>query len=438
MTDQTQLITQPKRWQKALNILVPLCLTLVAVIFAVEVGLRLFYQLIPIEVCAADPLIGTYLCQPYFEYDKPVRLGYKYIPNFRQEGIWNPANPYLANPEDSARPTGRDDSFPYLFETDNIGFPNTPPEWQAQYDIVIAGDSFMIRTAPETWIERLETLTGGKILALGAPSWTTLNEVEAIRQYGLDKQPKWAIVMFFEGNDMITMGEYLDRQASGLDWREYDMQDVPFWRKLLTPHLLVYGWQKLFPPEEDVPQDYRYPVTADTEGGPIETIFKDVHLLPLSADYETLANSEEYGAMRQALADLRDEMAAQDGRLLFVYIPSKEHVLWSRVWDETDVNNVLERTVTVTLSEGDHGRLQWQPQYLSYDQFNENQRAQEQLMTDMTAELDIDFLNLTPTFWQKSIEEGELYHYADPHWNQAGNILSAETIYNYLQAHSDE
>ncbi|HID54646.1 MAG TPA: hypothetical protein EYP41_21740, partial [Anaerolineae bacterium] len=135
MDDKTQQTTKPKRWQKALNILVPLCLTLIAVIFAVEAGLRLFYQLIPIEVCAADPLIGTYMCQPYFEYDKPVRLGYKYIPNFRQEGIWNPANPYLANPEDSTRPTGRDDSFPYLFETDNVGFPDTPPEWQEQYDI---------------------------------------------------------------------------------------------------------------------------------------------------------------------------------------------------------------------------------------------------------------------------------------------------------------
>jgi hypothetical protein len=119
--------------------------------------------------------------------------------------------------------------------------------------------------------------------------------------------------------------------------------------------------------------------------------------------------------------------------LLVVYIPSKEHVLWSRVWDDVDVNNVLERTVTVTLSEGDHGRLLWQPTYLSYDQFNENQQAQEQLLTNLTTEAAIEFLNLTPIFWQKSIEEGELYHFADPHWNQAGNRVAADAIADYLE-----
>ncbi|NJN55434.1 MAG: hypothetical protein HC804_12170 [Anaerolineae bacterium] len=124
---------------------------------------------------------------------------------------------------------------------------------------------------------------------------------------------------------------------------------------------------------------------------------------------------------------------AQGARLLVVFIPSKEHVLWSRVWDEVDVNNVLERTVTVRLSEGDHGRLLFQPTYLSYDQFSANQQAQEKLLSDFTNDAGIEFLNLTPLFWQKSIETGELYHYADPHWNQAGNQLAADAIADYLQ-----
>ena len=433
MNEEEKEETKTKGWQKTLNVLVPLFLTLLAIVFAIEIGFRMFYQLIPIEVCAADPIIGTYICQPYFEYDSPIRYAYKYEPNFKLEGRWNPANPFLANPEDSTAPTERDDSFDYVFETDEMGFPNSFKEWDDEYDMVIAGDSFMIRTAPQTWVERLEELSGEPILALGAPSWTTLNEVEAIKQFGLDKNPEWVVLMFFEGNDMITMGEHLNRQDSGLDWKEYDMQDVPLTRTLLTPHLARFFWSTLFPEQEDeTPKDYRYPVTASTEAGPVDTVFKDVHLLPLSADYDTLAQSDEFVAMGEALVELDELVKAQDGRFLFVYIPSKEHILWSRIWDETDINNVLERTVTVTLSDGDNGRLQWEPQYLDFNTFSANHNSQEQLLADFSEEAGIEFLNLTPTFWQKSIEDGELYHYGDPHWNQEGNLLAAQTIYDYI------
>ena len=421
-------------WKTAVNSLGPVLVTLLTLVLVIEVSFRLFYQLIPIEVCASDPIIGTYTCQPYFEYDKPVRIGYRYIPNFKLEGLWNPANPYLANSENSTAPSDRDDSFEYRFVTDDHGFPNEPAVWQDQYDIVIAGDSFTIRTAPTTWIERLEQHAGQEILTLGAPSWSTLNEAEAIRQFGLDKSPTYVLLMFFEGNDIINTQQYLERRDSGLDWRAFDMQGVSWYRRLLTPHFAAYFWQKLFPTEPEAAPDYRYPVAASTEAGLIETVFKDIHLLPLSADYETLAASDEFTAVKSTLIALNEEVAAQGAQLVVVYIPSKEHVLWSRIWDPEDVNNVLERTVTVTLSNGDSGHLQWEPRYLSFDKFGETSQAQERLMADFTAESGIQFLNLSPIFWEQSIQQGELYHYGDPHWNQAGNDLAADAIWAFLQS----
>lgn len=418
---------------RVLNIVVPVVLSVLAVFVCLEVAFRLFYRLIPVEMCAADHIIGTYYCQPYFEYDQPVRIGYKYKPGFRLEGMWNPADPYLANSENSTAPTARDDSFYYLFETDEMGFPNGAVEWQEMYDVVIAGDSFMIPTAPQSWVELLGAQSGKSILALGAPSWGPLNEVEAVKQYGLDKAPEWVIIMFFEGNDLINTGQYLERQESGLDWRAYDMQDVPPTRRLLSLHFFRYLQGKLSAQTAVEPIKYRYPVAANTEVGLIETVFKDVHLLPLSADYGTLARSDEFAATSAALRELKGLVEAEGARLLLVYIPSKEHVLWSRVWDAVHVNNVLERTVTVTLSEGEYGRLQFHPTYINYDQFTQNQQAQQQLLADFTTEAGIDFLNLTPLFWQESIAQGELYHFGDPHWNQAGNQLAAEAIAAYLR-----
>ena len=420
------------RWRKVVNTVLPLVLSLLAAVIAIEVGLRYFYRLIPLEVCANDHIIGNYYCQPYFEYDKPIRIGYRYKPGTRFEGMWDPANPFVVGTNQEIRPIERSDAFWYVFETDEMGFPNSEYEWRDQYDIIVTGDSFTTRTAPKTWIELLAEQSNQQILTLGAPSWSTLNEVEAVKMYGLDKKPKWVILLFFEGNDIINTGQYLARQNSGLNWKEFDLQDVPRTRLWLTPHLLRFVGNRLRPDDEEV-TDYRYPIVASTEVGEIQTIFKDIHLYPLSASYETLAQSEEFTAVSKALLELRALVEEQGARFLLVYVPSKEHVLWSRIWNPEDVNNVLERTVTVTLSEGDQGTLQWEPQILSFEMFAENHMAQEQLIVDFAHENGIELLNLTPIFWQESIAKGELYHYADPHWNQAGNQLAADAIFAAIQ-----
>lgn len=417
---------------KASSVLILIILTLVSAVAALELGLRHFYQLIPLDVCASDDVFGTYYCQPYFVYDKPVRIGYRYKPNLHQEGMWDPADPHLAAAADETAPSDRSDAFWYVFETDEMGFPNSERVWRDQYDIIVTGDSFITRTAPQTWIELLGQQTGKSILTLGANSWSTLNEVEAVKLYGLDKNPAWVILLFFEGNDLINIGQYMERRDSGLDWREYDMQGIAWWRRLVTWQMARYFLQR-----EDVAADfprYRYPVTVNTEAGAIKTVLKDVHLLPISADYETLAHSDEFKAASAALLELKQLVVGQGGRLLLVYVPSKEHVTWSRIWDPVDVNNILERTVTVTLSQGDHGRLQWEPKYLDYATFSANHNAQEQLFTDFASEHEIEFLNLTPELWLKTIEQGEMYHYADPHWNQAGNQLVADLVAAYLRA----
>jgi hypothetical protein len=41
-------------------------------------------------------------------------------------------------------------------------------------------------------------------------------------------------------------------------------------------------------------------------------------------------------------------------------------------------------------------------------------------------------LNLAPALFEKTLQEGEMYHYADPHWNQAGSQLVADLIAGYL------
>ena len=117
-------------------------------------------------------------------------------------------------------------------------------------------------------------------------------------------------------------------------------------------------------------------MTASTEAGPIQTVLKDFHFLPMSASYDVMAKSDEFAAIKQSLLEMKQQAEAQGTRLVLVYVPSKEHIYWSRIWDPTDVNNILERSVTVKLSEGDHGHFEWEPKYLSLRRIqSESQRA---------------------------------------------------------------
>jgi hypothetical protein len=426
---------KPKRRRKVLGIAIWLAVMLAVILVVFEIGFRIFYRAIPLDVCASTPILANYYCQPYLQYDKPIKLAYHYVPNFKTEGMWDPADPRMANPGNETRPTGRSDAFLYKFQTDEMGFPNDEAKWRDHYDIVIAGDSFTLPTAPKTWIDSLRDQTSLSILTLGAPSWGPLNYSEAIKQFGLDKKPKWVIMMYFEGNDLFNTEEYLQRQATGMSWKEYDFSHSTLWDQLIMPHMIQYWVQKIFPNLNATPPHYRYPVTASTEAGLIPMVLKDFQLLPMSADYDTMAKSDEFAAIKHAVVDINQRVAAQGGHFLLVYVPSKEHVYWSRIWDPVDVNNILERTVTVKLSEGDHGHFVWEPKYLSFDAFNKNHNAQEMLLTDFARDNGIGFLNLTPIFWQNGIQHGELYNYADPHWNQAGNDLAAQTTVDYLKMH---
>jgi hypothetical protein len=416
------------------NAAIPALLTALFAFATLEIGFRIFYQIIPIEVCASDPIVANYYCKPYLVYDKPIRIAYRYRPGFKMEGWWDPANASLVGLDNVPAPSDRSDAFWYVLHIDEMGFPNSEYEWRDHYDMVISGDSFLIPSAPKTWIEILEGQTGKSSLALGASSWSTLGEIEAIKMYGLDKRPDWALIMYFEGNDLFNTAQYIERQKSGLSWQEFDMKSVPWSRKLLTVHMIKY-WKSKLSVDPNTPNRYHYPVTASTEAGEIDLVFKDIHLLPLSADYDTLARSDEFARIKAELIELDWLCKAQGTHLLVVYVPCKEHVYWSRIWDPVDVNNILERSVTVTLSEGDHGYLQWEPQYISFDTFSQNHNAQERLFQDMADETGIAFLNLTPIFWQEAIRRGELYNYVDPHWNQAGNQLAADAIQAYVETH---
>src|SRR5512136_821126 len=121
--------TSSRRKRKIIGIAIWLAVMLAVILVVFEVGFRVFYRAIPLDVCASTPIIANYYCQPYLEYDKPIKLAYKYVPGYKIEGMWDPADPRLANPGNETRPTGRSDAYLYKFQADEKGFPNDEYQW---------------------------------------------------------------------------------------------------------------------------------------------------------------------------------------------------------------------------------------------------------------------------------------------------------------------
>ena len=92
--------------------------------------------------------------------------------------------------------------------TDANGFRNSPPE-KTTYDIVALGDSFTRGSGVEfSWPQKLAESTGMDVLNLGDVGFGPQDELKVLQQYGLNKQPQWVILAYFEGNDLYDTVSY--------------------------------------------------------------------------------------------------------------------------------------------------------------------------------------------------------------------------------------
>jgi hypothetical protein len=402
------------RWQRRAVVSL---ISLVALLVALEIGFRLMPQTIPLGACRSSLTLAHAFCHYEYQYDRPLRLGYLFRPGYEFDGDWNPADPSQINQADQTCGSIPDQSFHYTFRTDEYGFVGNESPWQDHYDIVIAGDSFSRSFAPVWWQQLLTEQTGMSTLNLGMDGWATLSEVEAVREFGLDKQPRWVLLLYFEGNDLFGVEEYHRRRESGLDWRSYQLKQVGPFERLIVPHVLSYAGQTIKDFVQPPKKVCRYPMMVATNVNRFSTVFYNVHISQLSASRAEIADSEAWALATQAILDLRAEVTAQGGRFLLVYIPSKEHLYWSRVWDERDISHFLEITTPMR----------------SYYQFSDFVDDQMLLMEEFAAANQLEFLNLTGEFWSHTMLEGkEYYNYADMHWNEAGNRLAADLIGAYL------
>ena len=306
--------------------------------------------------------------------------------------------------------------------TDAHGFRNSPPE-QATYDIVALGDSFTRASGVATpWPQRLSEWTGMDVLNLADVGAGPQQELEFLRQFGMNKHPQWVILAYFGANDLYDAAAY--EQAG------------PWILPRLGRYLLTGGreaWLESTPSSAQtvVESGYRYPITMRIDGTDLEIAFFSAYVSWLSVSGEVMESSRGFRTVRDTILTAQELSEEVNARLLLVYIPSKEHVYLPYLEDVETVKRVFADVPTLALDEA--GFLQFTNAPATLELTLQHMDDQANLLADFADDQDIAFLNLTSTFQEQAGTGVELYYPFDTHWNQQGHDLAAQTIASYME-----
>lgn len=305
--------------------------------------------------------------------------------------------------------------------TDANGFRNSPPE-KATYEIVALGDSFTRASGvASAWPQLVAEYTGSDVLNLGDIGFGPQDELKVLQRYGLQKQPKWVILAYFEGNDLHDAGSY--DQAN------------PFILARLGRFILNRSMEAFNESSREaqvaVAPKYRYPITASIRNQDLQLTFLSYYVSWLSVDRESIESSQNYRLATETILRIRKVTEEEGARFLLVYVPSKEHIYLPYLNDADLEQRVFIEVPTVALDEA--GFLQFTGAKATPELIRQHMDAQSNVMAAFAQQQEIPFLDLTSTFREEAGSGELLYYTFDTHWNQQGHDLAADTIAEFIE-----
>jgi len=189
--------------KKVLTFLVKLLLSALFTLALIEAGLRLFPQIVPLELLiyfAEDPR-----AEIAYRRNLPTKWGTVVVE--RDDG-----GPELRifKPFAKVALPGREEVTVVM---DELGFCNPPKSNNqvAEIGIIALGDSFTTCHGvkpEETWTSKLASLTGLPVYNLGRGKSGIHEYIQFLKQFGLQKSPRLVIMNIYEGNDLRDAGLY--------------------------------------------------------------------------------------------------------------------------------------------------------------------------------------------------------------------------------------
>ena len=316
---------------------------------------------------------------------------------------------------------------PVYFEwtTDKNGFRNG--HTREYSDIIAIGDSYLEwgNTEADTFVKRLENkLSGLTATNLGKSGYGPPQYLEVLNRYGVKYRPKYALMAFFEGNDVLDTKAYF-RWKKGQTEKRPDLHRMGqlsffqrYWLALATQATFMRDsisyWINLVVNKIAQRQGYAHQTHPDLAvlnlGDGATHKIKFVEKLDTRSPKEMLA-SEEWRQLKTVLTDVREVCEKNGISLIVMYIPAAANIYAQYSTRQSGENWLQIR-----------------------EQQIQAKTNTEEAMRQVVQELNIELISLSPVL-EAAAQQGKLLYYPlDPHWNAEGTEIAASYVAETLKS----
>ncbi len=268
-------------------------------------------------------------------------------------------------------------------------------------DVVLLGDSYLMaaKNAADSLRYRLQKLSGLPTADFGTEWHGPCQYLEVFKRYGLPQKPRFAVLYFFEGNDLKDVEEY-QRWKNGGVYYNYDVWSKnPFTRYFIASRE-TWGYiekrSRAFlgiPSKNDCRSDL---VEVRLGSRRITTTFRPTfEMRPV----EQILNSPAATVLSGVFVEWARLCQENNIRPLVVFIPSAAHIYGPYV----------------TPQQPGPGH------------------ALESAIKQIAQQASLPWMSLTPAFEQAAGEGNFLYYTFDTHWNSEARLIASQKIAEQLE-----
>ncbi len=318
-------------------------------------------------------------------------------------------------------------------ETNEFGFNDRDYPHQKEpgvYRILFLSDSFSwaggLNDNYTTILEeKFEAEFGDRrieVINAGYPGTHTGEQLQLLRKFGLQYNPDLVVLGIFVGNDFLDADPWRKRIVVGGTTTDIDTRrdrEITLLGQLFVPQSRLYlflkeQWNtfKYTQAQQQTEVQEFSPATPQAQPATV-TKYSDQHLstefarmqVANWANAAAFQSHEEY--IFEKLLAMRDLLAEKNIDFIVVAYP-----------DEFQVDENLRQAVFDRYQVDDASSYQWdRPQGLLWQFCVEN---------------NIEFYDMLPTFQEAQRSGERLYIPNDPHWNEAGNALAGQYLFEML------
>jgi hypothetical protein len=301
------------------------------------------------------------------------------------------------------------------------------------YDMVALGDSFTEGSRvsdDEPWPVLLGNHLGRRVYNLGISGGRPDRYLNIFQTYGVTLGPKVAIFMVYEGNDFKRVKFHKERPVRSAE---------PFHRrvrKAIKSSPIVKGLRKAFvtylgPVGADAPvkgaQILSWMPVAVPRGKEAKYYsFEPKRLMRLYWSRAEFEESEAWTGNARVFKMIKDLCARKGIRLIFVYAPSKPHVVMPLVKEWI----LPEKLRAFALFEESPLPPPAEFKQKLYDRLG----TQEAVFRDFCRAEDIEFVSPTAALREMARKGFQVYYTYDQHWTALGHRAVAAELAAYLRA----